>query len=457
MSEIQITLPDNTVKQVEQGSTSGDVARSIGEGLYRASIAAKVNGDIVDLEAPIEKNTNVEILTNKNPEAHEILLHSSAHLLAQAIKELYPQAKIAIGPALSDRYYYDIDVDVSINEEELDKIEKKMKELSKQNMKVERVELSRNDALEKFKERNEDYKVEIISEIPEEDTISAYQQGDFIDLCRGPHVPSTGKIKHFKLLSCAGAYWRGDEKNKMLQRIYGTAWFTKEDLNTFLFNLEEAKKRDHRKLGRELEIYTFDDEVGPGLPLWLPNGTVIIEELENLAKETERKAGYSRVRTPHLTKGDLYEKSGHLDHYRDSMYPAMDVDGISYFVKPMNCPHHHKIFSAVPKSYRDMPVRLAEYGTCYRYEKSGQLFGLMRVRSMQMNDAHIYCTEDQFKEEFLKVCNMYLYYFDVFGIEKYKMRLSLHDPENLGEKYVDEPELWIKTEKLVREALIEGN
>ena len=457
MSEIQITLPDNTVKQVEQGSTSGDVARSIGEGLYRASIAAKVNGDIVDLEAPIEKNTNVEILTNKNPEAHEILLHSSAHLLAQAIKELYPQAKIAIGPALSDRYYYDIDVDVSINEEELDKIEKKMKEFSKQNIKVERVELSRNDALEKFKERNEDYKVEIISEIPEEDTISAYQQGDFIDLCRGPHVPSTGKIKHFKLLSCAGAYWRGDEKNKMLQRIYGTAWFTKEDLNTFLFNLEEAKKRDHRKLGRELEIYTFDDEVGPGLPLWLPNGTVLIEELENLAKETERKAGYSRVRTPHLTKGDLYEKSGHLDHYRDSMYPAMDVDGISYFVKPMNCPHHHKIFSAVPKSYRDMPVRLAEYGTCYRYEKSGQLFGLMRVRSMQMNDAHIYCTEDQFKEEFLKVCNMYLYYFDVFGIEKYKMRLSLHDPENLGEKYVDEPELWIKTEKLVREALIEGN
>ena len=246
MSEIQITLPDNTVKQVEQGSTSGDVARSIGEGLYRASIAAKVNGDIVDLEAPIEKNTNVEILTNKNPEAHEILLHSSAHLLAQAIKELYPQAKIAIGPALSDRYYYDIDVDVSINEEELDKIEKKMKEFSKQNMIVERVELSRNDALEKFKERNEDYKVEIISEIPEEDTISAYQQGDFIDLCRGPHVPSTGKIKHFKLLSCAGAYWRGDEKNKMLQRIYGTAWFTKEDLNNFLYRLEEAKKKDHR-------------------------------------------------------------------------------------------------------------------------------------------------------------------------------------------------------------------
>ena len=457
MSEIQITLPDETVKQVEQGSTSGDIARSIGEGLFRASIAAKVNGDIVDLESPIEKNTNVEILTNKNPEAHEILLHSSAHLLAQAVKELYPKAKIAIGPALSDRYYYDIDVEVSINEEELEKIEQKMKTLAKQNLQVERVELSRNDALEKFKKLGEDYKVEIISEIDENEIISAYQQGDFIDLCRGPHVPSTGKIKHFKLLSSAGAYWRGDEKNKMLQRIYGTTWFTKEELDDFLYRLEEAKKRDHRKLGRELAIYTFDDEVGPGLPLWLPNGTVIIDEIENLAKETERKAGYSRVRTPHLTKGDLYEKSGHLDHYRESMYPAMDVDGISYYVKPMNCPHHHKIFSAVPKSYRDMPVRLAEYGTCYRYEKTGQLFGLMRVRAMQMNDAHIYCREDQFKEEFLKVCQMYLYYFDIFGIEKYQMRLSLHDTENLGEKYVDEPKLWIKTEQLVREALIEGN
>ena len=302
MSEIQITLPDETVKQVEQGSTSGDIARSIGEGLFRASIAAKVNGDIVDLESPIEKNTNVEILTNKNPEAHEILLHSSAHLLAQAVKELYPKAKIAIGPALSDRYYYDIDVEVSINEEELEKIEQKMKTLAKQNLKVERVELSRNDALEKFKKLGEDYKVEIISEIDENEIISAYQQGDFIDLCRGPHVPSTGKIKHFKLLSSAGAYWRGDEKNKMLQRIYGTTWFTKEELDDFLYRLEEAKKRDHRKLGRELAIYTFDDEVGPGLPLWLPNGTVIIDELEDLAKETEQKAGYSRVRTPHLTK-----------------------------------------------------------------------------------------------------------------------------------------------------------
>ena len=457
MKEIQIKLPDNTVKHVEKGSTGGDLARSIGEGLFRASIAAKVDGNMVDLESPIDvENANVELITNKSPEAHEVLLHSSAHLLAQAIKELYPHAKIAIGPALADRYYYDIDVDISINDKELEKIEGKMKELAKQNIQVERVELSRNEALEKFKKMGEDYKVEIISDIEVEETISAYKQGDFIDLCRGPHVPSTGKIKYFKLLSSAGAYWRGDESNKMLQRIYGTSWFTKEDLNQFLINLEEAKKRDHRKLGKELEIYAFDDEVGPGLPLWLPNGTVIVEELENLAKETELKAGYSRVRTPHLTKGDLYEKSGHLEHYEDSMYPSMDVDGTSYYVKPMNCPHHHKIFAAVPKSYRDMPVRLAEYGTCYRYEKSGQLFGLMRVRSMQMNDAHIYCTEDQFKDEFLKVCNMYLYYFDIFGIEKYQMRLSLHDKANLGKKYINQPELWIKTEDQVRKALEEG-
>ena len=453
---IQITLPDNSVKEVAMGSSSADIALSIGEGLLRASIAAKVDGNLVDLSFPINTDSSVEIITNKNPEAHEILLHSCAHLLAQAVKVLYPDAKIAIGPALEDRFYYDIDVNVSINEEELVKIEKKMIQLAKDNIQIQRLELSHEDALQKFKKMEEDYKVEIISEIDGEDTISTYQQNDFVDLCRGPHVPSTGKIKYFKLLNSAGAYWRGNEKNKMLQRIYGTAWYSKEELNDFLDRLEEAKKRDHRKIGRELELFTFDDEVGPGLPLWLPNGSILIEELENLAKETENNGGFERVRTPHLTKGSLYEKSGHLEHYQESMYPAMDVDGIPYYVKPMNCPHHHKIFAASPKSYRDMPVRLAEYGTCYRYEKSGQLFGLMRVRSMQMNDAHIYCTEDQFKEEFLNVCKMYLYYFDIFGIEKYQMRLSLHDSEKLGEKYVNEPKLWIKTEELVRQSLQEG-
>ncbi len=257
-------------------------------------------------------------------------------------------------------------------------------------------------------------------------------------------MPSTGKIKHFKILESSGAYWRGDEKNKMLQRIYGTSFGSKQALKDYLHFLEEAKKRDHRKLGKELKIFTFDEEVGPGLPLWLPNGTVIIEELEKLAKEVERKAGYTQVRTPHLTKGILYEKSGHLDHYIDSMYPAMDVDGTDYYVKPMNCPHHHKIYDSSKRSYRELPIRLSEYGTCYRYEKSGQLFGLMRVRSMQMNDAHIYCRPDQFKEEFLAVCGLYFKYFEIFGIEKYQMRLSLHDSEGLGKKYVNEPELWIR-------------
>jgi len=453
---INITLPDSSVKQVAKGASSADIAKLIGEGLLRASIAAKVDGKIVDLNLPISSDAHVEILTNKNKESHEILLHSCAHLLAQAIKSLYSDAKIAIGPALEDRFYYDIDVDIAINEDELLKIENKMIELSKADAKIKRMELNHSEALKKFSDMKEDYKVEIISEIDDNDLISAYKQNDFMDLCRGPHVPSTGKIKFFKLLNSAGAYWRGDEKNKMLQRIYGTAWFTKEKLNDFLFRIEEAKKRDHRKLGKELELFAFDDEVGPGLPLWLPNGSIMVEELENLAKEVEGNAGYLRVRTPHLTKGSLYEKSGHLEHYEESMYPAMDVDGMPYYVKPMNCPHHHKIFAASPKSYRDMPVRLAEYGTCYRYEKSGQLFGLMRVRSMQMNDAHIYCTEAQFKEEFLNVCKMYLHYFEIFGIEKYQMRLSLHDPDKLGGKYVDEPELWLKTEKLVRESLEEG-
>jgi threonyl-tRNA synthetase len=456
MKTINITLPDNTVKIVEAGTSGGDIAKSIGEGLYRASVAVKANGNTLDLHAPLNEDTSLEIITNKTEGAHHILMHSAAHLLAQAVKEIFPSAKIAIGPALEDRFYYDIDVDQTINEEILVTLEKKMKEISKRNLPVQRKIFSRKEALHLFEKMNEDYKIEIISELDELEKISTYEQGGFIDLCRGPHIPSTGKIKYFKLLSSAGAYWRGDENNKMLQRIYGTAWFSKEELNDFLHMLEEAKKRDHRKLGKELGLFAFDDEIGPGLPLWLPNGSILVDELEALAKETENAADYMRVRTPHLTKGILYERSGHLDHYKDSMYPSMDVDGTDYYVKPMNCPHHHKIFAATPKSYRDLPYRLAEYGTCYRYEKSGQLFGLMRVRSMQMNDAHIYCTKKQFKEEFLNVCRMYIYYFEIFGIDKYQMRLSLHDPDDLGGKYVDEPALWLETEEAVREALNEG-
>jgi threonyl-tRNA synthetase len=377
--------------------------------------------------------------------------------MAHAVKELFPEAKVTIGPAIENRFYYDFDIDGTFSEEDLVKIEKKMGELVANDHVVTRMELTHGEAVKLFNKMNESYKVEIIEDIEGDDNISAYTQGDFTDLCRGPHVPQTGKIKYFKLLNTSGAYWRGNENNKMLQRIYGTSFSSKKDLNKYLNFLEEAKKRDHRKLGKELALFTFDEEVGPGLPLWLPNGAVIIDELEALAKETENKAAYQRVRTPHLTKGSLYEKSGHLDHYQDAMYPSMDVDGIEYYVKPMNCPHHHKIYAARPKSYRDLPVRLSEYGTCYRYEKSGQLFGLMRVRSMQMNDAHIYCTKDQFKDEFLAVCKMYLYYFDIFGIDKYQLRLGLHDAEGLGKKYINEPELWQQTEAEVREALQEGN
>ena len=457
MSQITVTLPDNSTRSFDSGVTPQEIAESIGSRLAQDALAAQVNGQSVDLNVPIEADAEVAILTGDSPEGHEVLLHSTAHLMAHAVKELFPDAKVTIGPAIENRFYYDFDIDGTFSDEDLVKIEEKMRELAENDHAVTRLELRRDEAVELFNEMNESYKVEIIEQIEGDDCISAYTQGDFTDLCRGPHIPLTGKIKYFKLLNTSGAYWRGNENNKMLQRIYGTAFSSKKSLNKYLNFLEEAKKRDHRKLGKELALFTFDEEVGPGLPLWLPNGTVIIDELEALAKETEDKAEYQRVRTPHLTKGSLYEKSGHLEHYQETMYPSMDVDGIEYYVKPMNCPHHHKIYAARPKSYRDLPVRLSEYGTCYRYEKSGQLFGLMRVRSMQMNDAHIYCTKDQFKDEFLAVCKMYLYYFDIFGIDKYQLRLGLHDAEGLGKKYINEPELWQQTEAEVREALQEGN
>jgi len=456
MSEIKITLPDNSVKTMPTGTTPQQVADSIGSGLARAVVVAKVDGNLIDLNQSLQQDCSLELFTGDSPEGHDTLLHSTAHLMAQAVKDLYPQAKVTIGPTIENGFYYDFDVDVPFSDEVLLKIEQKMKELAKSGQDISRQEITAGDAVKLFSDLGESYKVEIIKQIDPTDVISAYTQSNFTDLCRGPHVSNTSKIKYFKLLSTSGAYWRGDENNKMLQRIYGTVFSSKDALKTHLHNLEEAKKRDHRKLGKELQIFTFDEEVGPGLPLWLPNGAIMIDELESLAKETERKAGYQQVRTPHLTKGSLYEKSGHLHHYKDSMYPAMDIDGTEYFVKPMNCPHHHKIYASHPRSYRDLPVRLAEYGTCYRYEKSGQLFGLMRVRSLQMNDAHIYCTKEQFKKEFLAVCQMYLQYFEIFGIEKYSMRLSLHDKDDLGKKYVNEPELWLKTEQWVREALQEG-
>ena len=455
-NQITLTFPDNSTRVYTSGTTLLEVAESIGTRLAKDAVAAKINGKLTDLTESINTDADINIVTGDTSEGHEVLLHSTAHLMAQAVKELFPNARVTIGPAIENRFYYDFDVENPFTDEDLVAIEEKMRELAQNNYPVKRKVFSKDDAIDLFDSMDETYKVEIIQEIPPEETLSAYQQDSFIDLCRGPHVPSTGRIKYFKILNSSGAYWRGDENNKMLQRIYGTVFNTKKELKEYLQMLEEAKKRDHRKLGKELELFAFDDEIGPGLPLWLPKGTIIIEELEKLAKEAERKAGFQRVRTPHLTKGSLYEKSGHLKHYKESMYPAMDVDGIDYYVKPMNCPHHHKIYASAPRSYRDLPLRLAEYGTCYRYEKSGELFGLMRVRSMQMNDAHIYCTKEQFKEEFLSVFQMYLTYFKIFGIDKYEMELCLHSSEGLGKKYVNEPELWIQTEQDVRKALDEG-
>ncbi|GAB4473606.1 MAG: threonine--tRNA ligase [Anaerolineae bacterium] len=401
--------------------------------------------------------------------------HSAAHVMAQAVLELYPDARIAIGPPIENGFYYDFDLGTDENGrprtftmEDLEAIEKRMKEIiAGKHPFVYRV-VSAEEARELF--ANQPYKLELIEglaqggideygeESDEPVVISTYRHDTFEDLCRGPHVEHTGQIPvdGFKLLSVAGAYWRGDENNPMLQRIYGTAWNNKKELNAYLQMLEEAKKRDHRKLGRELEIFTFDDEVGPGLPLWLPNGGIMIEALEALAREMEEKHGYQRVRTPHLTKEDLFIRSGHLPYYAASMYPPMEMEGTRYYIKPMNCPMHHKIFGSKKRSYRDLPVRLAEYGTCYRYEKSGELFGLMRVRSMQMNDAHIYCSEEQFEAEFMDVIAMYLEYFTIFGIDRYVMRLSTHHPKGLGKKYIDNERLWLKTEEMVRSAMQRG-
>jgi threonyl-tRNA synthetase len=445
----------------------------------------------------------------------ERLRHSTAHVLATAILKIWPEAQFAAGPPVDNGFYYDVDLSHRISPDDFEKIEAEMKKEIKANHSFERMEVSRDEALALGKkgrlaalnERNapSKFKLDIIENIPPGETISLYRNGDFIDLCAGPHVMRTGNIGAFKLTSLASAYYKGDEKNPQLQRVYGTAFKTKKELDDYFAMLEEAKKRDHRKLGRELEIFVLDDDVGPGLPMWLPRGGAIIEELEKLAKETEFAAGYQRVRTPHIARESLYKKSGHLPYYAESMFPPMSIieeakrrehdelvmDRIKlqhelesgkwnnaetgdqfdayeqrekidskitqlsdrYYLKAMNCPHHHKLFAAVPRSYRDLPLRLAEYGTCYRYEQSGELFGLMRVRSMQMNDAHLYMTPEQFESEFNAVNEMYLKYFKLFGIEKYLMRFSTHDPTKLGQKFVDEPELWKKTEDMTRNVL----
>lgn len=454
---IKITLPDGSVREYESGVSSMDVAKSISEGLARKVLAASVNGEVWDATRPLEKDAAIKLLTWEDTEGKSTFWHSSAHLLAEAVESLFPGVKFWVGPPVDKGFYYDMDLGGRhITEEDLEKLEKKMAELGKQNNTYVRKPISKADAIKYFEEKGDEYKLDLLSNLNDGE-ITFYTQGNFTDLCRGPHIPATGAIKAIKLTNIAGAYWKGDEKNKQLTRVYGVTFPAQKELDEYLAMLEEAKKRDHRKLGKELGIFTMDDDVGQGLPLWLPNGTIIIEELEKLAKETETAGGYKRVVTPHIAKESMYITSGHLPYYADSMFPPMELDGTKYYLKAMNCPHHHKIFGTGQKSHKDLPYRLAEYGTCYRYEQSGELFGLMRVRCLHMNDAHIYCSRDQFPDEFRAVNEMYLKYFKIFGIDKYVMRLSLHDPEKLGQKYINEPELWLETEELVRRVLIESN
>jgi threonyl-tRNA synthetase len=454
--QIKITFPDGAVREYARGTTALDIAKSISEGLARKVLAADVNGQVWDATRPIEGDVPVKFLTWDDNNGKNTFWHSSAHLMAEAIESLFPGVKFWVGPALDNGFYYDVDMgDNSISEEDLRRLEVKMAELAKQGNAYVRKPVPKAEAVNYFTEKGDEYKLDLLQGL-EDGEITFYTQGGFTDLCRGPHIPNTGFIKAIKLTNIAGAYWKGNEKNKQLTRIYGVTFPSAKQLDEYLQLLEEAKKRDHRKLGKELGIFTMDDDVGPGLPLWMPNGTVIIEELERLAKETEQEAGYKRVVTPHIAKESMYLTSGHLPYYQDSMYPPMELEGVKYYLKAMNCPHHHKIFAAEQHSYKDLPLRLAEYGTCYRYEQSGELFGLMRVRCLHMNDAHIYCTREQFAQEFRSVNDMYLKYFKIFGIDKYVMRLSLHDPAKLGQKYIDEPELWLETEAMVRQVMTEA-
>jgi threonyl-tRNA synthetase len=453
---INISFPDGAVRQYETGITALEIAKSISEGLAKKVLAASVNGQVWDATRHITSDAALKLLTWNDAEGQNTFWHSSAHLMAEAVECLYPGVKFWVGPALDKGFYYDMDLgDRKMSEEDLLILEKKMNELAKQANSYIRKEIPKDEAVKYFADKGDEYKLDLLGNLTDGE-ITFYTQGGFTDLCRGPHIPNTSFIKAIKLTSIAGAYWKGNEKNKMLTRVYGVTFPNQKELDEYVLMLEEAKKRDHRKLGKELSIFTMDEDIGPGLILWMPNGSIIIEELEKLAKETEEDAGYKRVVTPHIAKESLYITSGHLPYYQDSMFPPMELDGTKYYLKAMNCPHHHKIFDAEHKSYKDLPYRLAEYGTCYRYEQSGELFGLMRVRCLHMNDAHIYCTKEQFAQEFKAVNDMYLKYFEIFGIDKYVMRLSLHDPAKLGQKYINEPELWLETEEMVRQVLIEA-
>ncbi len=455
---IQITLPDGSVKQVEKGTTAMDIAKGISEGLARNVLAAKVNDEVIDAMRPIEANSTLQLLTWKDEEGKSTMWHSSAHLMAEALEFFYPGIKLAIGPPIKNGFYYDIDfMDYEIHEADLVKVEQKMKELAKQKNSFIRKEMSKEDAIAYFKEKNDEYKLELLEDL-EDGTITFYTQGNFTDLCRGPHIPNTGPIKSIKLTSIAGAYWRGDEKRKQLTRIYGISFPKNSELNEYLEKLELAKARDHRKLGKELELFAFSQRVGQGLPLWLPKGAALRERLENFLKKAQKKGGYDQVITPHIGSKELYVCSGHYAKYgKDSFQPIDTPDEDEEFLlKPMNCPHHCEIYKTSPRSYKDLPIRFAEFGTVYRYEQSGELHGLTRVRGFTQDDAHIFCTQEQVKDEFIKVIDLVLYIFKTLSFTNFKAQISLRDPNN-KEKYIGSDENWEKAERAIIEATEEKN
>ena len=453
---VQVKFPDGAVRAYEAGITVEEVAQSISPGLRKAAVAGKVDGKVVDLNTPIENDAALEIVTLDNAEGLEVMRHSTAHLLAQALKRVYgaDKVKLGIGPVIEDGFYYDIDMEQSITPEDLPVIEKEMEKIVKENLPIVRREVSREEALRIFEDIQDPLKLELIRDLPEGVAITIYDQGEFFDLCRGPHLPSTGRIKSFKLLSVAGAYWRGDSKNKMLQRIYGTAFAKKAELDEHLYFLEEAKKRDHRKLGRELKMFSFSREVGQGLPLWLPYGAKLRRTLERYIVDLEEKLGYTHVYTPVLANVELYKISGHWEHYQEDMFPKMELDNEELVLRPMNCPHHMMVYKSDMRSYRDLPIRIAELGTMHRYEMSGALTGLHRVRAMTLNDAHIFCRPDQIKEEFTRVVNLIRQVYEDFGIKEYRFRLSYRDPQDT-EKYWPDDEMWETSQRMLREVVEE--
>ena len=451
---IKLTFPDGAVKEFERGTTTADVAGSISPGLKKNALAGKLNGELIDFTRPIEEDGMIEIITPNSDEALEILRHSTAHLLAHAVHRLFPETKFGVGPVIENGFYYDMDPVEPLTADDLPEIEKEMRRIISENIEVIRHEVTRDEARKMFEEINDPYKIELLEAIPEDETVTVYVQGDFFDLCRGVHVPSTGKLKEFKLLSLAGAYWRGDSNNKMLQRVYGTAFFKKDELKKHLKMLEEARERDHRKIGRELNLFMNSQKVGQGLPLWLPKGATIRRTIERYIVDIEEKLGYQHVYTPVLGSKDLYETSGHWGHYQDGMFPPMEMDNETLVLRPMNCPHHMMVYKNGIHSYRNLPVRIAELGTMHRYEMSGALSGLQRVRGMTLNDAHIFVRPDQIKAEFKRVVELILAVYEDFNITDYSFRLSYRDPADT-EKYFDDDAMWERAQKLLKEAMDE--